>query len=193
MAWDVATGKQLFSRALNAALTYGIYYSQDGASLLTAAMDRPQASVMFYDAATGAHQRSISMRNTAITSFINVRHNLFGNFAGSDHVIWDITTGQVHLRLPGFTYATSYAISPDGSRIVIAERTPPQRGGESEVTLLSLRSGRRLLSLKRQETVAALAFSPDGNKLIAAFSQSSPSFKPIQIWDATPLPEESPK
>jgi hypothetical protein len=43
-------------------------------------------------------------------------------------------------------------------------------------------------------SVRDMSFTPDGNRLIAAvLSREAIPIKPIQIWDATPLPEEAMK
>jgi len=159
-----------------------------------AATDRrqEQASLMFYDANTGERERSISVPDSGTRYFINVRHQMFGNFVGSDHVIWDLATGQEQLGFPRYNIYNSYAISPDGSRLVLGKPNMSSYPGESEFTLWSLVSGRQLLAFKRPGNVEAVSFSPDGNRLVAAFSSPvGPStLKPIQIWDATPLPEK---
>jgi WD40 repeat protein len=116
---------------------------------------------------------------------------MFGDFVGSDAAFWDLATGQERARNRA-NGRNSYAISPDGSRLVSGKRPTLSKSGESEFTLWSLVSGRQLLSFKRQGDVEAISFSPDGNRLVAAFSHFGPStLKPIQIWDATPLPEET--
>ena len=193
MAWDAATGKQLFSEDVNASDHDGLDYSQDGASLVLATNDRPQAAAVFYDAATGERQRSIPLPASGLSYFITSDQQMFASFrrSESDAVFGDLATGQERLRLPGYGGASQFAISPDGSRLVLGKRSYASR--ESELTLWSLKSGRRLLAFNRPGTVSAISFSPDGNRLIAAFYQSGTAdraFKPIQIWDATPLPED---
>jgi WD40 repeat protein len=192
-AWDVATGKQSLSVAINPARSADeLHYSQDGASLVLGTKAPPTATAEFYDATTGARQKLVSMPSSADNYFINIPHQMFGAIVDSDFVMWDLATGQERLRLPGYNEFSHYAISPDGSRLV-------QGKGDyltdvSEFTFWSLKSGRPLLTFTRPGYLTAISFSSDGNRLIAAISQSGPSpVKPIQIWDATPLPEEDAK
>ena len=84
------------------------------------------------------------------------------------------------------------AISPDGSRLVLLRVV----NWNIEWTIWSLKSGRQLLAFRhRTERYARdekVSFSPDGNRLVAIFHPSplDIKLKPIQVWDATPLPEE---
>jgi WD40 repeat protein len=122
--------------------------------------------------------------------FINIRHQLFGADDGSDFVLRDLLSGQERLRLRGDNGFFGMAISPDGSRLLLAKASITLV--ESELSLWSMKSGRRLLAFNRQGFIRAMSFSPDGNWLLAVFSQitSTNTDKPIQIWDATPLPEK---
>ena len=61
MAWDLATGRQLFSVPISASLAAGQVYSQDGVSLIVGTRDPSGGAAEFYDAATGQRQKSISM------------------------------------------------------------------------------------------------------------------------------------
>src|SRR5262249_37186626 len=137
-------------------------------------------------------QRSVSVTATTPLFNIDVPSQLIRTTVGSDVVLWDLATGHERLRLPGYPDVQQMAISPDGSRLVLG-KGPRSTIDSSELTLLSLKSGRRLSALRHLGTIATISFSPDGNRLVGVFSQSSrgaSGFKPIQIWDATPLPEE---
>ena len=104
-----------------------------------------------------------------------------------------MATGQERLRLRGHDGFDHFAVSPDGSRLALG-KLPPSPRSESELSLWSLKSGRQLLTLKRQGSVEAMSFSPEGNRLVGAFAFSNiDNGKPIQIWDATPLPESETK
>ena len=130
-------------------------YSQDGESLVYGdGRSNRRDQFVFYDAATGERQRSIAVPSSSTRYFINVRHQLFGNFVGSDHRHLGSgdrpgapAAARVHFD-PQLT-----TISPDGSRIVFGKRPAQSRGGESELSLWSLKSGRRLLALNREGTV----------------------------------------
>jgi WD40 repeat protein len=181
----------LFSIAINASDTDLPDYSRDGASLVLATNDRPQAAAVFFDATTGERQKSISLPSSERSFFITRDQQMFVSYdrSESDAVFGDLVTGQERLRLPGYSGLSTFAISPDGSRLVLAKY---QAGGSGpgELTFWSLKSGRRLLALQHPGYIRALTFSPDGNRVLAAVAQPRSSIRPIQIWDATPLPEE---
>ena len=130
---------------------------------------------MLYDAVTGDFQGSIFMPTSPRRYYINFQHQMVGANDRLDFVLWDLTTGK-SARLPGYNGVNEMAISPDGRRLVLGKSFPSSSGGfESELTLLSLKAGRRLLAFSRQGRVTDVSFSPDGNRLVAAFSPSGPA------------------
>jgi hypothetical protein len=171
------------------------------------ASSQREAGVAFYDAATGELQRSIRVPSSlrpwwidfssqtigAVGSMDTTNSGILVNAIGrADVVLLDLATGNERLRLRGHDGFDHYAISPDGSRLALGKLPPPLMRGQSELSLWSLKSGRRLMSLKRGGSFRALSFSRDGNRLVAAFSRRAiDTTKPIQIWDATPLPEDA--
>lgn len=72
------------------------------------------------------------------------------------------------------------AFSPDGKRMASASGL--------QVKIWDAASGQELLSLtapaqKPYSMVFGLAFTPDGNRLLAALNDGT-----VKYWDATPLP-----
>ena len=190
VVWDAATTKELFFAVTDASTTAGVKYSRDGASLIVVVRDRSVAGAVLFDASTGEEQKSVPISGFPNHYVIDGHNQMIGAAVSSDFVLWDLTTGQERLRIPGYADLATYAISPDGSRIVLGNTSGD---GESELTMWSLRSGSRLLSLIRPGGVNAISFSPTGDRLVALFSPYTRRVgldKPIQIWDATPLPEE---
>ncbi len=201
VACDTANGTKVFSIATVVSTSRALSYSFDGASLMVGeTIGRSEEAVVFYNATTGERQRSISLPSSSGSPFFNLRHHfnlrhqMYGatvgsDFVGTDFVLGDLATGQERLRLPGYDGVLDMAISPDGSRLVLARVL---LGARIELTFWSLKSGRQLLAFSHRVTGFGrneeVSFSPDGNRLVAAFSASSS--KPIQVWDATPLPEE---
>lgn len=132
-------------------------------------------------------QRSISLPANLRFGAIDPKNHLVLATLDSDLVFADLQTGLVKLRLPAFGHSSQYKISPDGSRLVLAQ-SPRADGSSGELTVWNFKSGRRLLSLQHEGWLRTISFSPDGNRLLAAVAQPSQAVRPIQIWDATPPP-----
>jgi WD40 repeat protein len=81
--------------------------------------------------------------------------------------VFDATTGQVRLRLPGHAgVITSLAFSPNGALLAAAGGSPGQAG---EVKLWNVRTGKLLQTLDGpNDVVYSVAFRPDGRQLAAA-------------------------
>ena len=192
MVCDTVTGKQRISLEVTASTRGGLDYSLDGECIVlaTSSKSEPLAAV-YYDVVTGAQKKVITLtglgHSNPGTCWISERHQIYGAIEDSDFVVWDLATGRERLRLPGYPDWREFTISPDGQRLALASSTG---SFDSELTLWSLTSGRRLLALTLESSISAVAFSPDANRLLASVRVLK---QPIQIWDATPLPEEAAK
>ena len=153
-----------------------------------------EAAAVFYDATTGERQRSIPLPSSAHVPISSTSATKCSRSCRSDSdvVFWDLATGQERLRLPG--YDGDRSITPSVPTAVASSwESPPSPRRRERVDALESEvrpatAGAQSPGHRRQH----FAFSPDGNRLVAAFSQSGPTaLKPIQIWDATPLPEET--
>ena len=77
---------------------------------------------------------------------------------------------------------TSVVFSPDGKRLASGSGSPAGHPGELKVW--DAQTGQELLTLKGGGFYHRVAFSPNGHWL-ASFTRGK-----VQIYDATPLPEE---
>ena len=93
--------------------------------------------------------------------------------AGWDKVIkvWDLSTCNLKTNLIGHTgYINTVTVSPDGSLCASG-------GKDGTAMLWDLKQGVHLYALDANDTINALAFSPNRYWLCAATSQS------IKVWD----------
>ncbi len=91
--------------------------------------------------------------------------------------LWELATGRTIRRIQGIKNAVqAAAFSPDGRTLATA--------GEGLVQLWDIATGKELLAYRGQDvqvSLGAVAFSPDGTKLVAGYWDST-----AIVWDLTP-------
>jgi serine/threonine protein kinase/WD40 repeat protein len=95
---------------------------------------------------------------------------------GNDIFAWDTDTGETELGIPENTGATlQVAFSPDGASILT-------RGFKYNVGLWDLQSGREKMRLLEEfeQTTESVAFSPDGNRIVAGVNGNA-----LMVWSAS--------
>src|SRR5262249_40157573 len=119
--------------------------------------------------------------------------------------VLDAGTGRERLSLAGHRQMIrTLAFSPDGTRLASLASFPMQ---PAEVKLWDLAGGREMLTLKTAGVDlvgrnglwnSGFAFSPDGHRLsylpggvVRVERTGSRREAEVQVWDATPMPEES--
>jgi WD40 repeat protein len=198
LIWDVATGKELVAAPVEAALrgTGPGAFSRDGRRVAHAVLlgngKSARCRVKVWDAATGRENLSLMMDR----DFQSVRWLEFSPDGTALAAlgepgalkVWDAATGRERFALKGRSgrlYAAAY--SPDGKRLatVTSFGDAPAR-----VQLWDTTTGRLLLTLPTPEPPDQIVFTRDSYRLVAAFSEfhDAPA-GPVQVWDATPLPE----
>lgn len=220
LAWDVTSGQSTLSVRLESderSIPDLVGYSSDGASFVVrmvdgAIFDRSRRvspienPLVFYDVRTGQRQRSFTLRTGMIslprligphsvlayhpksTPFLGPFDTIYGD---SDLVVVDLLSGRERQFVRGHGGFDRYAMSPDGARLALY-REAIAYDGEGEFSVWSLVSGKRLLTWRRRGRCGEISFTNEGNRLVAVCdSDRTGTVKPIQIWDATLLPEEA--
>lgn len=94
---------------------------------------------------------------------------------GNDIYMWNTNTGERELAIPENTGATLQVVfAPDGATILT-------RGYKGNVGLWDVQSGREKMRLLEEfeQTTEAVAFSPDGNRIIAGINANA-----LMVWSA---------
>ncbi len=167
--WDLATGRAIASFRPKAERqnlpTASLAYSSDGL-WLAAAVDRDWIHLWnlksgseqspLRDAGRGRHDIQFTPDGVSLASA-----------TGSTLALWDIVARQVlwRVRIAGF----SVAVAPDGKTIAL--------GGDEHITIVDRRSHVERPSIPHDGGVVALAWTPDGQKLVSAA-------RSVRVWNA---------
>jgi WD40 repeat protein len=107
-----------------------------------------------------------------VTAYFNAK-------TGAVLEVWDVFSGKLAHKIPCKEYANSHAVSPDGMRLAAVVG----QGPDFILRLWDLGTGEQLFekTLFSKGSNKFIAFSPDGNKLLAYFASVEVGFI---CWDA---------
>jgi RNA polymerase sigma factor (sigma-70 family) len=187
--WDVASGKELrqFSDASANGGFNDIGFSPDGSLLAVVGIKQVNEqkhaySLRFWNAATGKFVREIQPQRGYFSSFAfspdgrSVALNFNEDKAIS---LWEVSTGKERFRFP-MAGASCLSFSPDGR--FLAAGTWQDKGLQDRIVVWDVRTGKELGSFQGPRHTTKLAFTPDGQRLISASSDTT-----ALVWDAAAL------
>jgi WD40 repeat protein/tRNA A-37 threonylcarbamoyl transferase component Bud32 len=177
-----------WSRQLSSDLVTGLAYSADSHWLAWGGSD---GNVHLLNSATGEEHRLLGPHGCAVTGVAFDPGGTMLASAGQDGTfcLWAIASGemlarfgepgqqdlpeQAHAKLPRAANVTRIAFSPDGRRLAAANPARP-------LEIWDVAAGRVAIVLDWDaEGTSSVAWSPDHNRLAAAFG------KRVRVWDAT--------
>jgi WD40 repeat protein len=179
--WDAATGKQLSRVRVAGILPYAFALSPDGR---TAVVGSGEGVIRLCDLDAG--KELLTLRGHA--SFVEaLAYSCDGrSLASGSHDrsvrLWELATGKEVLTLSGHLRAVgAVALSPDGR--LLASADGPDHGYDGDeprrISVWDVASGRQVARFEgHNSSVAALAFSPDGTRLVSGQQNST-----VLVWD----------
>lgn len=166
--WDAASGAELFTLSGHGGSITGLAFSPDGTRLATGSED---GSIRIWDVMPRGEALSLSNGPIWQIGFSSDGSHLFGTLSGRV-VIWDSVSGSERRAFSAQDSVTAASLGPDGKVLAIAD-------AESNVTLWDAASGEKLFAWPAHTTrINALAFSPDGTRLVTA----SDDYK-ARVWN----------
>ncbi len=158
--WDLVAGRPVRNFAGHLQAVQSIAFSPNGEFLLTASVDTTAA---LWNVASGRLIRRFKGHTAAVNSavFSPDGKRVVTGSTDKTAILWDAATGAQIRTFAGHTdEVVAVGISPDG-------RTVATGSTDKHAILWNADSGERLFSLRTQDTVSGIVFSPDG-KILAA-------------------------
>jgi WD40 repeat protein len=183
--WDAATGKQLGRVPGPYVLPYGFAVSPDGR---TAVVGSGEGLIHLCDLEAGKEVLTLSGHGSMVEAlaFSEDGRTLASGSYDKTVRLWETATGQEVLTLGGHRRAVgAVALSPDGR--LLASADGPDHGYDGKeprrIRVWEVAAGREVATFEGHDSaVGALAFSPDGARLVSGQQKST-----LLVWDVARL------
>lgn len=193
MIWEAATGQAHLTLRKPPDQISGIAFSADGRRLATASDDR---TVRLWDVANGNELLRLTGHTAEVCHVAFSPDGLRLASAGHDRTarLWSVADGKLVQTFRHASWISALAYSPDGERLAAA--------AEGIIRIWNVGSGLEVLTLAahlsksatpqpypvyRRLPVHALAFSPDGRRLVAIDGHGAAT-----VWNGSPIDPDVP-
>ena len=197
--WDIGTGKLLSSSAV-LAKPGEIKFVRSGNEIVLGALEPvdPSSPLMTGELINKAgilstyrfvDSQSLKLLRTqsivdVITRIDSRRESIFA-YGDGEVTFYDVVTGAKEIQMRGILEPPMTARTPDGKRVAFAVAGRTQ---QHDLSIWSLKSGHRLLTLPISGRPFHVAFSADGNRLLVAHSDNDGGLA-ISTWNANTMEE----
>ncbi|MCK4897486.1 MAG: PQQ-binding-like beta-propeller repeat protein, partial [Anaerolineales bacterium] len=173
--WDLATGQILWEQQAHTLEVNDVAFSPDGQFIAATFDDR----IMFWHTANGQLIRqieSIAIDQKIVFSPTGNQFATIGKEEVGRLVFWDFTSGEAIREFDRGSNIEDITYTADGSAILIASN-------DGVLTLLDAQTGQVIYEVQQDLGTSAgalrfVAFSPDGTRVIVAFSNAG-----VLVWD----------
>ena len=179
--WDAQSGDDIATFFGHTGEIWAIGFSPGGSRIATGGSD---ATARVWDAETGKPLLTLAGHTSEVlrVAFTPDGDRLLTGGADGTTRMWDISVrgGQDWLTVPGPELRFGgVAFSPDGATFAV----PNQITG---VTIRSVDTGEKLMTLRGGGMITRMAFSPDGTRLAGAAGSGASQFeanRTVPVWD----------
>lgn len=179
--WDFVPGREYLTIASGNPVPDGgisVAYSPDGTRLVTGTTE---GTIKVWDANTGQNVLNLDGhlgRAGAVWSLDGMVIASWDDDPRSNIQLWNATTGENLMTLSGHTdkiYAVAF--SPDGTRLASSSY-------DQTVRIWNMASGEVLLTLDQPASSKGVAWSPDGQRIVAVTNIAPDNNAYLRVWNA---------
>ncbi|HZY85203.1 MAG TPA: hypothetical protein VFE78_10260, partial [Gemmataceae bacterium] len=189
LLWDLSGHRPAHTLKGHARDIFAVALSADGRRALSAG---PETSIFVWDAEAGTKLHTLEGHTQAVTCLAVSPDGRYALSGGVDRTVrlWDLAAGREVRQFPGHQdIVWAVAFSPDGRRAVSGGGMQKDGAGtgyvagarDHDIRLWDVDTGQEVKRFTgHREAVGALAFAPDGGRVLSGGNDSS-----VRLWQVS--------